>query len=223
MVVSRDWPEVSVLECILSSLQVGVTVQTEPQRALTQFGRSKVDALIVDSDLPGAGQFLRDLRRHPRYSVDTPVVMMGRPASNQQANATGTLFSFDKPISVELAVRQLSAARNLLMDGRLRYHRAGLDVRVKIEAPPTKKTDHRHAQLVNLSQGGLQVHSDQPLETTRPFKISFALAGLHGEVKSLAEVVWRDNAGNTGVRFVKMAKRTENDLRLWLARQYFTS
>ncbi len=222
MVVSRDWPEVSVLECILSSLQVGVTVQSEPQRALAQFHRSKIDALIVDSDLPGASHFLRELRRHPRYPQDTPVVMMGKPASNRQMSAAGALFAFDKPISVEQAVRQLSAARNLLMDGRLRYHRAGLDVRVSIR-PPAGKNDRLQADLINLSQGGLQVHSDLPLDVTRPLKLSFTLPGLDGEVKSQGEIVWHDSQGNVGVRFVKMARRTQNDLRLWLARQYFTS
>lgn len=222
IVVSRDWPEISVLECILSSLQVGVTVHAEPQRALAQFKRSKVDALIVDSDLPGASQFLRDVRRDPRYSHETPLVMMGRPASKRQMDSSGALFAFDKPISVENAVRHLSAARNLLMDGRLRYHRAGLDVRVRIQ-PNAAKSNGCHADLVNLSQGGLQVHSDLPLDRNRPLKISFELPGFDGEVKSQAEVVWHDNAGNAGVRFVKMASRTQNDLRLWLARQYFTS
>lgn len=222
MVVSRDWPEVSVLECILSSLQVGVTVHSEPQQALTQLQRTKVDAVIVDSDLPGASQFLRDLRRHPRYPQDTPVVMMGRPASNRQMTDTGALFSFDKPISVEQAVKQLSAARNLLMDGRLRYHRAGLDVRVSIR-PPAGKNDHVEGDLVNLSQGGLQVHSDSPLDVHRSFKISFALPGMDGEVKSQAEAVWHDSVGNVGVRFVKMPRRTQNELKLWLARQYFAS
>jgi len=222
MVVSRDWPEVSVLECILSSLQVGVTVHSEPQRALAAFHRSKVDALIVDSDLAGAGLFLRELRRHPRYPQDTPVVMMGKPASNRQMISAGALFAFDKPISVEQAVRQLSAARNFIMDGRLRYHRAGLDVRVSIR-PPAGKNHRLEADLVNLSQGGMQVHSDLPLDVTRPLRISFVLPGLDEEVKSLAEVVWHDNLGNAGVRFIKMAERAQSDLRLWLARQYFES
>lgn len=222
MVVSRDWPEVSVLECILASLQMEATVQTEPQRALTHLNRSKVDAIIVDSDLPGASLFLRELRRHPRYPQDTPLVMMGKPASNRQMTSSGALFAFDKPISVEQAVRQLSAARNLLMDGRLRYHRTGLNISVSIAQQPGKR-GRLEAHLINVSQGGVQVHSDRPLDTTRPLKISFALPGLDAEVKTQAEVVWRDDGGNVGVRFVKMAQRTQSELKLWLARQYFTS
>ena len=61
MVVSRDWQEISVLECILGSLQINVTVEREPQRALSLIGKSKIDALILDCDLNGTSQFLREL------------------------------------------------------------------------------------------------------------------------------------------------------------------
>ena len=55
MVVSRDWQEVSVLECILGGLHMDVAVESEPQRALSRLTNSKVDALIVDCDLNGTG------------------------------------------------------------------------------------------------------------------------------------------------------------------------
>ena len=62
MVVSRDWQEVSVLECILGGLQMDVAVENEPQRALARLAKSKIDALIVDCDLNGSSQFLRELQ-----------------------------------------------------------------------------------------------------------------------------------------------------------------
>jgi hypothetical protein len=36
MVVSRDWQEVSVLECILGGLHMDVAVESEPQRAMAR-------------------------------------------------------------------------------------------------------------------------------------------------------------------------------------------
>ena len=62
MVVSRDWQEVSVLECILGGLHMDVAVENEPQRALARLAKSKIDALIVDCDLNGSSQFLRELQ-----------------------------------------------------------------------------------------------------------------------------------------------------------------
>src|ERR1700727_478757 len=163
MVVSRDWQEVSVLECILGGLHMDVAVEDEPQRALARLNKSKVDALIVDCDLIGSTQFLRDLHRDAHRLNTVPLVIMGGPQSRNNLDNTGAIFAFEKPISVEQAVRTLSAARNMILDGRLRYHRAGLEVPVSLNC-------NRHSpiegHLINVSQGGLQFHSASPLEVT---------------------------------------------------------
>ena len=41
MVVSRDLQEVSVLECILGGLHIGVDVESEPERARAKLAKSK--------------------------------------------------------------------------------------------------------------------------------------------------------------------------------------
>jgi hypothetical protein len=48
MVVSKDWPEISVLECIMGGLHIGVNVETNPENARLKLAKSKIDALIVD-------------------------------------------------------------------------------------------------------------------------------------------------------------------------------
>src|ERR1700688_4784442 len=149
MVVSRDWQEVSVLECILGGLHMEVSVEDEPQRALARLNKSKVDALIVDCDLNGSTQFLRELQHVEKAANTTPLVIMGGPHCNRSLDDTGALFAFAKPISVEQAVRTLSAARSMILDGRLRYHRAGLEVPVALSCKGQKPVD---AFLVNLSQ-----------------------------------------------------------------------
>jgi hypothetical protein len=217
MVVSRDWQEVSVLECILGGLHMDVAVEQEPQRAMTRLTRSKVDALIVDCDLNGSAQFLYELQQSERQLNTVPLVIMGAPSS-QTVEATGALFAFKKPISVEQAVRTLSAARNMILDGRLRYHRAGLEVPVSLNC---NRNTPIEAHLINVSQGGLQVHSDSPVEMTKQFQVSFELPGAKNTLKAHAEVAWQDTRGNVGIRFVKVTPRQQRTLQLWLAQQYF--
>ena len=79
MVVSRDWQEVSVLECILGGLHMDVAVESEPQKAMARLNRSKIDALIVDCDLNGTGQFLRELQMGDSRVNTVPLVIMGAP------------------------------------------------------------------------------------------------------------------------------------------------
>jgi hypothetical protein len=219
MVVSRDWQEVSVLECILGGLHMDVEVENEPQRAMARMAKSKIDALIVDCDLNGSSQFLRELQSLPNPNT-VPLVIMGGPQSPQNLEESGALFAFEKPISVEQAVRPLSAARSMILDGRLRYHRAGLEVPVSLSCKGQKPTD---AFLVNLSQGGMQIHTTDPIEAAKSLQVSFDLPGARSSLKTKAEIAWQDKRGNMGVRFVKLAPQHQRTLKLWLAQQYFTN
>jgi PilZ domain len=220
MVVSRDWQEVSVLECILGGLHMDVAVENEPQRALVRLTKSKVDALIVDCDLNGTGQFFRALQKEAPRSSTVPLVIMGSSQGQHDMEGTGAMFAFDKPISVEQAVRTLSAARNMILDGRLRYHRAGLEAPVTLTG---RKQKRAAAQLINLSQGGLQVRVENGFDPTEASRVAFDLPGTKCGVKAEVEVAWSDKQGNVGVRFVNMTSQTKHTLRVWLAQQYFAN
>lgn len=220
MVLSRDWQEVSVLECVLGSLHINVAIEDQPQRALTRLSKSKFDALIVDCDLSGTSQFLHQVQRDQGGTNPVPLVIMGGPGSRNNLDATGALFAFDKPISVEQAVRTLSAARNLILDGRLRYHRAGLNVPVSLIC---NRRQQFEGQLINISQGGLQMHTDDAVEMTKTMQVSLELPGAKCGLKAQAEVAWQDTRGNIGIRFVKLAPRLQRILQLWLAQRYFAN
>jgi CheY-like chemotaxis protein len=220
MVVSRDWQEVSVLECILGSLHMDVTVENDPQRAHIRLTKSKIDALIVDCDLQGSAQFLERLHRAEMQANTVPLVIMGAPDCNHRLDETGAMFAFEKPISVEQAVRTLSAARSMILDGRLRYHRAGLEVPVSVSCEGGKSAE---GYLVNVSQGGMQIHSKESFENETPLQISFELPGVKTRLKAQAEIAWQDQKGNLGVKFVKVTPRQQKALQLWLAQQYFAN
>jgi len=220
MVVSRDWQEVSVLECILGSLHMEVAVEQDPERALTRLSKSKVDALIVDCDLQGSSQFLQRLQRAEKCANTVPLVIMGAPQSHPGLDETGAMFAFEKPISVEQAVRTLSAARSMILDGRLRYHRAGLEVPVFLNCKGHKRAE---GSLVNISQGGMQVSTEHRFEVTTPLRVCFELPGLKVAVKAQAEIAWQDQRGHLGIRFVKIVPRQHRALQLWLAQQYFAN
>src|SRR6202035_5863292 len=195
MVVSRDWQELSVLECILGGLHMDVAVETEPQRALARLAKSKIDALIVDCDLNGSSQFLHELRTLEGQPRTVPLVIMGGVRSQHNLDETGALFAFEKPISVEQAVRTLSAARSMILDGRLRYHRAGLEVPVSLNCKGHKPSD---AFLVNVSQGGMQIRTSNALEPMKAVHVSFELPGARAGLKAKAEIAWQDKRGNLG-------------------------
>ncbi|HEV2400442.1 MAG TPA: PilZ domain-containing protein [Candidatus Sulfotelmatobacter sp.] len=220
MVVSRDWLEVSVLECILGGLHMEVAVENEPQKAIARLSKSKIDALIVDCDLNGSCQLLRELQAPQKQPSTVPLVIMGGPKSVSNFDETGALFAFEKPISVEQAVRTLSAARNMIVDGRLRYHRTGIEVPVSVTC---KGKEAKQAHLVNVSQGGLQVHTDHFIDADTVLQVHFELPGARAAMKTQARVVWRDNCGNFGMRFLNVSRPHQRTLQLWLAQQFLAN
>jgi hypothetical protein len=121
-------------------------------------------------------------------------------------------------VSVEQAVRTLSSARNLILDGRLRYHRHSLDLPVCITTADGKRLQ---AHLLNLSQGGLAIQRPRPTALQGPIQISLTLPGSKFRMKATGEVVWTQQ-GAAGIRFVEMKARINQQLQLWLAQQYLT-
>ena len=212
MVVSRDWPEVSVLECILGSLQIGVDVEPEPERARAKLAKTKVDALIVDCDLEGSGKFLHGLNGQLN---SVPLVILSSRGRISQFGDDAA-FVFEKPISVEKAVHTLSAARNLILDGRLRYHRHTLQTPITIKHGKNKRVK---AALLNVSQGGVAIQSDAVLSGT--VQLEFALPGGDKPLKAGGQIVW-SRQGDTGIKFTELKPTAKRDLQLWLARQYLT-
>ncbi len=224
MVVSRDWQEISVLECILGSLNMDVAVEKDPQRAIIRLNKSKIDALIIDCDLQGTLQLFERLQRSETQARTVAMVLGGGVISANRMAESGALFAFEKPISVDQAVRTLSAARSMILDRRLRYHRAGLEVSVALSCQGRK---HAQGFLVNVSQGGMQIHApeqlDGELKALPPIQVTFQLPGIKSRLKAEAEVAWHDAHGNMGVKFLRIPPRQQRTLQLWLAQQYFTN
>ena len=112
-----------------------VSVEAEPQTALYRLSHSKIDAVIVDCDLDGSSQIFTQLQTQEKRFNTVPLVIMGKRQCMASLDETGALFAFEKPISVEQAVRTLSAARCMILDGRLRYQRIDLELRTARRRP----------------------------------------------------------------------------------------
>lgn len=214
MIVSRDWQEVSVLECVLNGLHIGVEVEGEPERAWTKFEKSKVDAVIVDYDQEGSLDFVDKLRA----GGSAPVVIASGSNSKHQLDSIGATFIVAKPISVERAVHTLSAARNMIVNERLRYHRQDLDLLVTVTL---LSGESAKGEIINLSQGGAKLRCNARLSSSEPISLSFTLPAASVPLNIHGKVTWADKDGNAGVHFVDVEENAKRQLQLWVERRYF--
>ncbi|MBV8052240.1 MAG: PilZ domain-containing protein [Acidobacteriaceae bacterium] len=211
MLVSRDWPEVSVLECILGGLHVRVDVETELDQAAAKLAKSKIDALIVDCDLDGSTKFLRAIKQ---AANTVPLLIIGS-ARRKELKSSKANFVFRKPISVEQAVRKLSAARNLILRGRLLYHRQPLNLQASVTFGGTKPIDVR---LLNLSAGGMAISTQGAIGALGPVRVRVSLPEANLKLGAKGEIVWSKQQ-SAGIRFLHMTAQNSRNLQLWLAKQ----
>jgi len=219
MVVSRDWQEVSVLECILGGMQIGVAVESEPEEARRKLSLTKIDAIVVDYDLTGADALVKKLESLRRGDDAIPLVLMSGPRHQDEMQRSGADFYFEKPVSVEQAVHTFAAARNLILRGRLRYHRQAVHAGVSISANK-KRLD---AELVNVSRGGIGVRSKESLPVGEALELKFSLPGRNLVLQARATVAWQKPNGYVGMRFEEIPAASVEELQLWLAGRYFES
>ena len=211
MVVSRDFRGISVLESILNSLHIQVEVEPELGRAKEKLAKSKIDALIVDSDIEGSGS-LFDSIQLTEMENGVP-----RVSSNGSELPIQTKFLFRKPISVSQAVRTLSSARNLIVDRRLRYHRQN----VAIEASLVSGNRKFDAQILNLSQGGAGLIGNFAKDISSDIQLNFALPHTGQSIHVEGEIVWMKQGARAGIQFKDVSKKVQKQLQIWLEQHYF--
>src|SRR5205814_10699360 len=123
------------------------------------------------------------------------------------------------PISTEQAVRTLSAARNMMLRGRLRYFRQEVDFPVVLTFANKRRVD---ARVTNLSQGGIAVATSEVLDPAEPLRLRFDLPQTDSFLEARGEVAWTDDRGHAGIRFTEVSDRLQRNLEQWLASKYFS-
>jgi hypothetical protein len=218
IVVCKDWQTISVLGGVLGNLRIGVHVDSEPASARNRLTRSKFDAVIVDCELNGAADFLRHLRSHPACRASVTLAIAAQGMGLPELSQLGARFVFEKPISMEQAVRTLSAARNLMLRGRLRYFRQEVNIPVSLFFADKRRLT---VNMTNVSQGGIAVATSEALDPAEPVRLRFDLPDTDSFFEARGEVAWTDEQGHAGIRFTEITERLQNNLEQWLAGKYF--
>jgi c-di-GMP-binding flagellar brake protein YcgR len=124
----------------------------------------------------------------------------------------GANFVLQKPISSLNASRCFHAALNFMLKERRRYFRQPVKMQVKL----TMDGKSSIATSTNISEGGiaLMLHEALPKGATPMLKFSLPHTDIHMEVE--AEIAWADVKGLAGLRFLHVAKSSQQELEYWL-------
>jgi CheY-like chemotaxis protein len=222
IVVSRDPRNTSVLESILSSLHINVEVATEFAQARAKLAKSKIDALIVDSEMEESDGLLESgglLTSLGPATTQGLVPMLICKGTRQEVPNKLAEFLLRKPITVTQAVRTLSSARNMIVDRRLRYHRQTVDIETSLISGGRKIS----ARMLNLSQGGAGLKGNFADDLQPQVKLNFSLPRTEHSVELSGEIVWiKQHQACAGVQFKDVSHSIQRQLQIWLEQRYFS-
>src|ERR1700720_1361931 len=217
LLLSRDLEVVRILRPTLEKLAIQVEICQEAKKASEILIAEKFDAVIVDcDDLHGGREVLQGLRATPsnKNSV-TFAVLNGKKATTQEAFDMGVNFVLQKPISALNASRCFNAALNFMVRERRRYYRLPVKMAVKVVLDEKEFK----ATSTNISEGGIALIMHKAIPKTGKPRLQFQLPETNVGFDLESEVAWADIKGHVGLRFLNVAKSSQEHLDKWLGMQ----
>jgi len=215
LVLCTDDKIIRVLRRVLSDLEVGIETCTDADSAVRRLTRARFEAVVVDcADEDVAATVLSSVRSAPCNKRAIAVAMIDGQTAVRSAFALGAHFVLYKPVNFERARSSFRAARALMKCERRR------NVRVPVEIPVTlfAGADQQRITTLDISEGGMAVRVPRYIPKSRGVRIRFTLPDVDYAVECAAEVAWKNQGSNTGVRFLELSREHRHQLKIWLAR-----
>ena len=220
LLLSRDENTVRILARGFKDLEVQLQHFSESNEALSHATKQRYDAIVVDDQLEESHTIMEKLIALPGSSKSVRIVLAEPVATLHAVFKTGTQVIIYKPLSPERVRQGLRAVRNLMgRDRRRSSRRVRTMIPVRV-SPRQARGAYKQMLLADLSDSGAAIHSevgDLPVSGT--LNLEFALPGTTDLIHATAELVWQDDEGAAGVRFLDMPTYARKILTQWLKLQ----
>src|SRR5271170_4300246 len=215
LVVSRDHPSLRVLAAVLDVLQIEHQTCHSSAEAVELLVHGHYSALVLDFDLPGAGQVAR--MAHMASSQRRPVVFAMVSAFTPVGGAfqSGVNFVLYKPMACEQVMRSVRAGQGFMKPNPRHSPRHPLEALVYLQLGVVALP----AIVLDLSEQGLALQAPEPLPPVQNVPLRFVLPGTTHLVEATGKVIWADDDGRAGMFFSRLTPASRQHLKNWLAKR----
>lgn len=217
VLLSPDSNTVRIVGRVFKDLQV-TCEHTADAAAVFSDPKRRFDAIVVDDAIEGAVSVLERVTTFPGCSKAVRIVLADPGSANHALFKASSQVIFYKPISAERIRHGLRAVRNLM--GRER-RRGAKRVNTMI---PARLRGARSAGgqlfIADLSDSGAALlcgAGDFPADGN--MQMDFAIPGDFERIRVTAELMWQNNEGGAGVRFLDMDMSARRRLEKWVKEQ----
>jgi PilZ domain-containing protein len=215
LLMTRDRPSLLALTAVLDLL--GIEQQTCPSsaEAVELLVQGHYSALVLDFDLPGAGQVVRMARMASARRRPVVFAMVSAFTPVGGAFECGVNFVLYKPLVCEQVARSLRAGQGFMPPNPRHSPRHKLDTLVYLQLGVVALP----AIVLDLSEQGLALQAPEPLPPVQNVPLHFVLPGTSQEVEAIGEVIWADDDGRAGLFFSSLDPASRHHLKNWLAKR----
>jgi CheY-like chemotaxis protein len=216
IVLCQDAPSLRILRAALAGLEINPVTCISCDEALKLVVAGVCSTLVVDFDLPGAGEVakLASLLTAPQKPVVFAMTRRVWPGTGQafQSGANRILY---KPLDLA----QLKDAFDIGGKAKKRHPRKFERCEMKSLVYLEFETGTVPAIGVDLSEHGFGVRATEPVQQRSNLAFHCVLPGTTHLLRGHADVMWSDGQGRAGLFFSRLAPAARKHLKNWLRRQ----
>lgn len=218
LVLCDELESLRVLCKALDDAEINRDICTEVEEASSLLNGRKYEAVIVDCDgINGGTSFLRSVRRSPSNKNASVFALISGATGVPKSFEKGANFALVKPLSYEAVARGLRAAHNPMARERRRSFRHPAQIPVELKRQGSRTV---HCITRNVSEGGMGLRSANGVEVGQEFEIRFHLPEEQNWIEGHCTIMWTDETGNAGVKFVHLPSADYKRMKEWIAEQY---
>jgi hypothetical protein len=218
LLLSRDESTVRMVGRVFKELNVQLENCPDFDSALSSAASQRFDAIVVDDFIQESPALLAKALELPSCNKAVRIVLAESAAPMDVFLRTRTQVIIYKPLSADRVRHGLRAVRNLMARER---RQGSKRVPTKLQARVGYgKVAVRRILIVDMSESGAAVRCETgELPSFCNLNLEFSLPGDSENIHATAELVWRDNSGSAGLRFLDMASSARKRLAQWLREQ----
>lgn len=214
LLVSNDSTAVGQLTNSMQQFAISADVCADLATAAGLVNTRKFEAIVVDLALgEEVVRVLERIRFSPSNQNSVTFALVdseARPDYRVHSN-----FVMEKPLSDTVLGSTLKAALGLIIRDYRRYFRCPIAVPTVIHFGGLRIS----CTMINISEGGLALHSQAAFKPGTPVRAEFTLPGEPSAFDIDAEICWSDDKGRAGIQFRAVSSGQQFVLQSWLSRR----
>jgi CheY-like chemotaxis protein len=216
-----DQQSLGMMKKVFEGFGMNVHAATTVTEADQILRSTRLDIAVCDFEVPRADEL--SLLRPSTHWRGVTVGLMPSGRLNESSHKR-IQFRVPKPVSVDMLVRSLKASYTSMAKQRIATYRHTVPVKL-IAGTLNHRGWQRTLQqvnVVNVSQTGLCLNSDEPLPHGASITMSLVLLESPS-VHASGNIVWSHTSGRAGIAFERSScpemKRLQERLNAWLPRE----